>query len=103
MATFTCVASGLPRPSITWTDPDRNTLVSGNDNVIITEMNTGDRELRSTLQVSITTAPVSGMYTCVTENGVTGIGDITSVSALLTVHGKLEGMFHLAQVMNQSP
>ena len=97
------MASGLPRPNITWTDPARNTLVSGNDNVIITEMNTGDRELRSTLEVSITTAPVSGMYTCGTENEVRGIGDITSVSALLTVHGKLEGMFQLAQLIEQSP
>ena len=93
MATFTCVTSGLPRPNITWTDPDGNKLVSGNSNVIITAMNVGTRELRSTLQVSMTMAPVSGTYTCATDNGVTGSVDITSAPAFLTVHGKTEGMF----------
>ena len=88
VALVTCEASGLPRPSINWTDPDGNTLVSGS-NVIVTEADIGTRELRSTLRLFMTATSRSGIYNCVAYNGVTSRGAISSAPILLTVHGKI--------------
>ena len=88
-ATFNCTASGLPRPTITWTDPDNSILTSGVNNIVITTVNIGVRSLMSTLQVLMTSPYVSGMYTCNSDNDVVGRGDITSVNTPLTVYGKI--------------
>ena len=85
---FTCTASGVPRPNITWFSPSSETLVSGNNGVIITEMQDGDREIVSTLSIATTAPSVAGQYSCVAENGVTGVGDVNDITALLMVYGK---------------
>ena len=89
MATFACVASGLPRPTITWTDPDGNTLVSGknNVNIIYYIFVPTNENLISIVQLYMTTASVSGLYICAVDNGIDG-GDNTSVGVYLTVHSK---------------
>ena len=87
-ATFTCIASGLPRPTITWTDPDNCSLTSGVKNISITNINVGDRLLQSTLHVMMTTPSVSGMYICNAYNGILGRRDITTANTILMVYGK---------------
>ncbi len=87
-ATFTCTASGLPRPTITWMDPDNNPLMNGGD-ISIASMEVGNRDIMSTLQVMKTSASVSGTYTCSTDNSIIGRSDITSISTTLTVHGEI--------------
>ena len=85
--TFSCTASGLPRPNITWSDPSSTLLISGSG-VTITEMRIGERVIFSTLNISMTVPSNSGNYTCVADNGVTGQGDLNRVDATLSVHGK---------------
>ena len=82
---FTCTASGVPRPNITWFSPSSETLISGNNRVTIMEMEEGDREIVSTLSIATTAPSVAGQYRCVADNGVTGVDDVTT---LLMVYGK---------------
>ena len=85
---FTCTASGVPRSNITWFSPSSETLLSGNNGITIIEMEEGDREIVSTLSIATTAPSVAGQYRCVAENGVTGVGDVNDVTALLMVYGK---------------
>ena len=85
---FTCTASGVPRPNITWFSPSSETLMSGNNGVTIMEMEEGDREIVSTLSIATTAPSVAGQYRCVADNGVTGVGDVNDVAAFLMVYGK---------------
>ena len=85
---FTCTASGVPRPNITWFSPTSETLMSENNGVTIMEMMEGDREIVSTLSIATTAPSVAGQYRCVADNGVTGLGDVNDVTALLIVYGK---------------
>ena len=88
MATFTCTASGLPTPSITWTNPDG--VVPPSDTSNITKMDTvTNRQIMSILRISSTSPSVSGNYYCNTSNGVSIPEVVTSVPALLIVHGKV--------------
>ena len=84
---FTCTASGAPRPNITWFSPTSETLLSGNNVVTIVEMEEGDREIVSTSSIATTAPSVAGQYRCVADNGVTGVGDVNDVTALLMVYG----------------
>ena len=86
--TFSCTASGLPRPNITWLDPSSAVLMSGSGGVTITETRIGERVIVSTLNISMTVPSNSGNYTCVADNDVTGQGDLNRVDATLSVHGK---------------
>ena len=52
------------------------------------EMEEGDREIVSTLSIATTAPSVAGQYRCVAENGVTGVGDVNDITALLMVYGK---------------
>ena len=88
---LTCTASGVPRPNITWFSPTSETLISGNNGVTITEMQEGDRDIVSTLSIATTTPSVAGQYRCVADNGVTGVGDVRNITALLMVYGKYHG------------
>ena len=85
---FTCTASGVPRPNITWFSPSSETLMSGDNGVTITEMQEGVRDIVSTLSIATTAPSVAGQYRCVAENGVTGVGDVNDITALLMVNGK---------------
>ena len=74
MAQFSCTATGVPRPMIEWYYDNVSTqrrLVNGNDNVVIMEVSSGDREIVSTLTLSTTTHPDdTGEYTCRAVNVV---------------------------------
>ena len=83
VATLTCTASGLPTPNITWTNPDG---VADTSNITITDTVT-NRQVMSTLRISSTSPSVSGTYYCNTSNGVSIPEVVTSVPALLIVHG----------------
>ena len=85
---FTCTASGVPRPNITWFSPSSETLMSGNNGVTIMEMEEGERDIVSTLSIAMTAPSVVGQYRCVADNGVTGVGDVNDVTAFLMVYGK---------------
>ena len=85
---FTCTASGVPRPNIMWFSPSSETLMSGNNGVTIMEMEEGVRDIVSTLSRATTAPSVAGQYRCVAENGVTGVGDVNNVTGLLMVYGK---------------
>ena len=86
-ATFSCRASGLPRPSIAWSSPNSATLMSGVNGVTITEMNDGDREIMSILNITSTRLSLAGEYMCTASNGVSGRGDFNETSVELTVYG----------------
>ena len=86
-ASFTCSASGVPRPNITWVGPDSATLMSVDDGVVITDTEQGDRERISTLNITRTAPSVGGQYRCLADNGVTGVGNTTTSEAMLIVNG----------------
>ena len=85
---FTCTASGVPRPNITWFSPSSETLMSGNNGVTITEMEEGVRDKVSTLSIATTAPSVAGQYRCVADNEVSGVRIVNDATALLMVHGK---------------
>ena len=87
-ASFTCTASGLPRPKITWNNPDSTEVMPGVDGVIITEEERGLREIVSTLNLTLTAPSMSGEYRCVADNGVIGRGELNKSSVNLTVLGE---------------
>ena len=88
-AMFNCTASGLPRPIITWTGPDGIILISGQNNIdmMISYVNKG--EIKTILQVTMTSPATSGIYMCNTTNGVRIPEAITSVTVSLIVYGAL--------------
>ena len=88
-ATLQCSASGLPRPSITWFNPNSTSLKSSMDGVTIVNMNVGDRGIVSALTISETVPSDSGNYTCTADNEVVGRGDTNSVGVALTIYGML--------------
>ena len=72
---FTCTASGIPRPNITWFSPSSETLMSDINGITMMEMEEGDRDIVSTLSIATTAPSVAGQYRCVADNGVTGVGN----------------------------
>ena len=86
MAQFSCLATGVPRPTIEWyyeySISDGNRLMNNTNSVMIVEERIGNRILRSTLTLTTTTHPDdSGDYTCRAVN----IVDNDISSALLNV------------------
>ncbi len=87
---FTCAASGLPRPTITWffISNDGSIMVSmrvDTDNFTITSVAGDDeRQVMSTLTFYAVQPYLSGTYTCNVSNEV----DQDSAIATLTVHSK---------------
>ena len=84
--TFTCTATGRPRPVITWFFEDSEgsrTEVVTMDGVFTVAVPFGDRVVQSLLSFDSTAPNVAGLYVCVAEN----IVDTTEASAVLTVHG----------------
>ena len=59
--TFTCIASGIPLPNITWTDED-DTMLMGSDMVINTT------NIQSTLTISNLQDEDFDNYTCTATN-----------------------------------
>ena len=87
MTQFRCKATGVPKPYIEWyyehtSDSVSTILTNGVNNVIIEEVDSGDRVLYSTLTLTTTTHPDdSGNYTCRAVN----IVDDYFSSAILNV------------------
>ncbi len=90
-ATFSCNASGLPTPNITWTSPGGTELLSYQNNIEIANT-VVDRTVMSALRIPNTSPSVSGRYQFSASNGVVIPEAVTSVTADLTVHGKF-GIF----------
>ena len=85
-ATFSCLATGRPRPTIVWIRlPDMEQLQSQSANFMIEEQEIGDRERRSNLTILGTQPSDAGAYACV---GVNEPGSTTR-QATLTVCGEL--------------
>ena len=85
--TFTCVATGRPRPVIAWffedSEGNRTAVESMESMVNISETLSGDRQIDSFLTLSMTAPMDAGLYVCMADN----IVDTTEASAVLTVHG----------------
>ena len=84
-ATFSCLATGRPRPAIAWFRVSDFTLLqppSGNFSIV--EQEIGERERRSNLTIVGTESSDAGAYGCM---GVNEPGNTTE-QATLIVHGK---------------
>ena len=85
-ATFSCLATGRPRPDIVWTRlSDVVQLQNQSVDVMIEEQEIGDRERRSMLTILGTQPSDAGGYACVAMNEPGSV----MLQATLTVHGEL--------------
>ena len=85
-ATFSCLATGRPRPAIAWFRLSDFTLLQPpSGNFTIVEQEIGDRERRSNLTIVGTEPSDAGDYGCVAVNEP----GTNAVNATLTVHGEL--------------
>ena len=87
-ATFSCQASGRPRPAITWwrlTSADSGfvQIMMGDPGYSIEETEIGDCDLRSNLTILGTMLGDTGEYLCQAHN----IGSSAAESTFLTVQG----------------
>ena len=85
-SSFTCTATGLPRPVITWFFEDSDgsrTEVVAMDGVFTLPVPFGETVVRISLTFDRTAPNVAGLYVCVAEN----IVNSAEASAVLTVHG----------------
>ena len=82
-ATFSCLATGRPRPAIVWVQLSDMTLVQSSD-FTIEGMEIGHRERRSNLTILSTQPSDAGAYSCVAVNEP----GIDMDQATLTVHGE---------------
>ena len=86
-ATFSCLATGRPRPNIVWTRlSDMVQLQNQSGLYRIEEQEIGDRERRSNLTIVGTQPSDAGAYTCMAVNEP---GNAIQ-QATLTVHGELK-------------
>ena len=88
VAIFVCVASGLPRPEITWFffPESGNSTEIFNDSTqysVSSKDESDDRGITGTLMVLAAVPSDTGVYRCVATNDVA----MTSQEATLTVHG----------------
>ena len=88
-ATFSCLATGRPRPTIAWIRLSDMTQLSNSAEFSIQEQEIGDRERRSNLTIIGTQPSDAGDYDCraMNEPGT------TAEQATLTVHGELCATF----------
>ena len=84
---FTCVAEGLPRPTVSWFFQQNDvTLETSNTSYFsIDVMNgSGDRQVMSTLTVTSVRPSLAGRYICNASNMVS----VDTEAASLVVHSK---------------
>ena len=88
---FTCVATGRPRPRITWyTADDSGQLTAVDDTdpgITVSEVEDGEREIMSNLTLDGVLPSDSATYVCSAENEV-AVGGVVRENATLTVNGK---------------
>ena len=90
-ATFSCLTTGRPRPTIVWTRLSDMTQLQNQSGVYrIEEWEIGDRERRSNLTVLSTHASDAGGYACVAVNEP----GTDREQATLTVHGEPDHIIH---------
>ena len=78
--TFTCTATGLPRPDITWSDTSGMDIpVQAGDDMVINDTIINDTTRQSQITVSDLQLSDFGMYTCTATNQFDSVSD----SALL--------------------
>ena len=88
--TFSCLATGRPRPDIVWTRlSDMVQLQPPSANFTIEEQETGDRERRSNLTILGTQPSDAGGYACVAMN----VPGTEREEATLTVHGEPDDVY----------
>ena len=86
-ATFSCLATGRPRPGIVWTRLSDMVQLQPQSGVYrIEEQEIGDRERRSMLTILDSQPSDAGGYACVAINEPGSV----MVQATLTVHGELQ-------------
>ena len=87
-ASFTCVAVGVPRPTITWLRLSNSMVLEippmVPDTLMVTEMMLGERTTMSTLQLLMVRPLYASVYTCRASNDL-GIAEVTTN---LVVHGR---------------
>ena len=87
IATFTCVAEGLPRPNITWYNlltESPQELSQDERFSVETVDGAGDRQVRSNLTIINAQPLLAGMYACNASNEVA----MDAAMANLTVHSE---------------
>ena len=85
-ASFTCTATGRPRPVITWFFEDsegNRTEVVAMSSVFTVPVPFDERVVQNALILDATAPMDAGLYVCVADNIVTS----SEASAILTVHG----------------
>ena len=90
--TFQCLATGRPRPTITWffmaeIGAAENTVVDVENTTTMTDLEIGDRQIMSNLSFSVLALLDAGMYFCSAENDFRNSTVVTAATTL-TVHGK---------------
>ena len=86
-ATFSCLATGRPRPTIVWTRlSDMVQLQNQSVDVMIVEQEIGNRERRSMLTILGSEPSDAGGYACVAMNEPGSV----MLQATLTVHSELD-------------
>ena len=86
-ATFSCLATGRPRPTIVWTRlSDMTPLQNQSATFVIVEQEIGNRERRSMLTILGSQPSDAGGYACVAMNEPGSVMQL----ATLTVHGELQ-------------
>ena len=84
--TFTCVVSGLQRPTLSWyTSAGGYEVLTNGSNVLITETTEGTTKLTSTLKLQNVSRTFDGEYQCIGENTLANVNGTAS----LTVNCKL--------------
>ena len=95
-ATFSCLATGRPRPAIVWVQLSDMTQVQSSDFTIDSEgMEIGHRERRSNLTILGTQPSDAAAYGCVAMNEA----GIDMDQATLTVHGEIVVLFQWVCVL----
>ena len=96
-ATFTCTATGLPRPAISWQRVLGNTTVSLTSSVNYSITSTGGtgRQNSSSLTVLNTGPEDKAVYECVASNVVSTV----TRNATLTVHGEYQNFLVTVQFL----
>ena len=93
-ATFSCLATGRPRPTIVWIRLSEMEQLQNQSGVHrIEEQEIGDRERRSNLTIVGTQPSDAGAYTCMAVNEP---GNAIQ-QATLTVHGELKNFKHVSE------
>ena len=97
-ATFSCLATGRPRPTIVWTRLSDMVQLQNQSGVYrIEEWEIGDRERRSNLTILGSQPSDAGGYACVAVN----VPGNVMLQATLTVHGELHTYFSVHAMYNK--